>query len=384
MKKLKKLFLLDPDIAFLNHGSFGACPKPVFEQYQQWQRELEFEPVNFVNSILPKALKVARHKLAQYLKTSPRCLAFVPNATFAVNAVARSLQLKPGDEVLATDHEYGACEKTWKFICNKTDTVYKRAAIPIPYESDEDCVERLWRAVTRRTKVIFISHITSPTACTMPIQKICAQARKEQIITVIDGAHALGQIPLNLEELGADFYTSNAHKWLCTPKGSAFFYARQEMQHLVEPLVVSWGWGEDRQCTAGSDFLDYYQWLGTDDYSAYLSIPAAIQFQKDNNWPQVRRQCHNLLRDAIAAIERLTGFPSMYQNDSFYHQMAIVRIPAVKNPAALKKRLYKNYHIEIPVIPWNDMMFLRLSIQSYNSQADIDRLLEAMKAIFRL
>ncbi len=211
---LQNLFLLDPGVIFLNHGSFGATPRPVFEAYQAWQRRLEAQPVEFLGRELGEHLQAARQALAKYLGAPAEDLVFVPNATTGVNIVARSLPLRFGDEILASDHEYGACEKAWQFVCGKTGAVYRRQEISLPVRSPVEVVEILWQAVTKRTRVIFLSHMTSPTALRLPVEAICQRARAAGIWTVIDGAHAPGQIELDLPEVGADFYTGNCHKWL--------------------------------------------------------------------------------------------------------------------------------------------------------------------------
>ncbi len=209
-------FMLRPDVTFLNHGSFGACPRPVFETYQCWQRELELEPVEFLGRRVPGLLREARQVLAEYVGVQPGTLVFVPNATFGVNIVARSLELAPGDEVLGTDHEYGAAEHAWQFSCGKRGATYIRQPIPLPVSDASDVIDALWAGVTDRTRVIFLSHITSPTAIIFPIAEICRRARAAGIMTVIDGAHAPGQIPLDLAAIDPDFYTGNCHKWLCS------------------------------------------------------------------------------------------------------------------------------------------------------------------------
>lgn len=208
----KELFLLDPAVAFLNHGSFGATPRAVFEVYQAWQRELERQPVEFLGQRFNDLMRDARRALAAYVHTDANDLVYVPNATTGLNIVARSLRLNPGDEILSTDHEYGAIDRTWRFLCRKSGAIYKNHPVAVPLTTAENFVERFWAGVTPHTRVIFISHITSPTALIFPVQEICRRARDAGIITIIDGAHAIGQIPLDLEQLGADFYSSNLHK----------------------------------------------------------------------------------------------------------------------------------------------------------------------------
>ncbi len=377
---LKPLFLLDPDVVFLNHGSFGATPRPVFAAYQEWQRQLEWQPVQFLAVELGQRLATARAALAAFINAAPDDLAYVPNATFAVNVVARSLPLGAEDEVLTTDHEYGACDNVWRYLSQRQGFRYVAQPVSLPATTPDAILSQLWQGVTSRTKVIFLSHITSPTALTLPVAEICARARAANILTVVDGAHALGQIPLDMAALGADFYTSNAHKWLCSPKGSAFLYARPEAQPRLQPLVISWGWGAERPFTYGSDFLDLLQWQGTADVSAYLTVPAAIAFQSEYDWPAVRLRCHALVQQALRRINELTGLSPMYPDGAgFYHQMGIAALPHQEDLAAFKARLYQRYRIESHCVQWRDRQFIRVSIQGYNTQADVDALLYALE-----
>jgi isopenicillin-N epimerase len=389
--KLRRLFLLRPDIVFLNHGSFGACPRPVFEMYQQWQRELEHQPVEFLSRRFKDLLRAAREPLAAYLNADPDDLVYLPNATTGLNVVARSLTLQAGDEVLSTDHEYGAMERTWRFVCEKRGARYVTQHLRPPLESAEQIVEAVWSGVTARTRVLFLSHITSPTAIILPVTELVRRARAAGILTVIDGAHALGQIPVDLTALGADYYTGNCHKWLCAPKGAAFLHARREVQSLLEPLVVSWGW---RSETPGpSRFIDEQQWQGTRDIAAYLSVPAAIQFQADYDWPRVQARCHALAKAARKAIGGLTGLaPLTPDSPSWYAQMVTVPLPASadtqgpadqRRPAAemLHRRLYDEFSIEVPIVTWCGRPFVRVSIQGYNTQADVDALVTALATL---
>ena len=383
MNPFKELFLLDPSVVFLNHGSFGACPRPVFEAYQTWQRQLERQPVLFLGREFPQLGRQAREALAAFLETDAGNLVFIPNATFGVNAVARSLTLGAEDEILTTDQEYGACNYAWDFVSSKSGAKVIRRPIDLPKTKDAGIiVDQLWQGVTPRTKAIYLSHITSPTALRLPVERICARARQAGILTIIDGAHAPGQIPLNLEAIGADFYFGNLHKWALSPKGAAFLYARPKVQDLMEPLIVSWGYRATAEKTTGSTFLDYYLWTGTLDPAAYLSVPAAIRFMADYHWDQVRRRCHDLLRPAIRRICELVGLKPPYPLDSdLYGQMGVAPLPADTDLEALKARLYTDHNVEVPLTEWNGQKFVRISVQAYNTQKDLEVLCDGLKAL---
>lgn len=373
---LRDLFYLRRDIIFLNHGSFGACPRPVMQEYQRWQLELEAQPVEFLGRRFEELMRAAREPLAQYVNCDPDDLVYVPNATTGLNVVARSLELKPGDEILATDLEYGALDRTWKFMCQKSGAVYRRQHISIPVTTRDQLIQEFWSGVTPRTRVIFISHITSGTALNLPIEEIIRRARDAGIITIIDGAHAVGQIPLDLKNLGADFYSSNAHKWMMTPKGSAFLYVRREMQPLIQPLVISWGWEKEKP--GSSRFVDEQEWQATRDIAAYLSVPAAIEFMKQYQWDNVRAACHDLAHYARTAISALTGLAPLSPDSSeWYAQMVTLPLPPC-DPEILKQRLYDEYHIEVPIGASNGRQFIRVSIQGYNAKADVDALVAAL------
>lgn len=372
---LRAQFLLDPDIIFLNHGSFGACPIPVFDTYQRWQRELERQPVEFLGRRADALLDDARAQLGAYLNADPADLVFVPNATVGVNTIARSLALQPGDEILSTDHEYGAMDYTWDFIGGKAGACYRRHSIPLPVSSHEDIVESLWSAVTPRTRVIFMSHITSPTALILPIAEICRRARAAGILTIIDGAHVPGQLPLDLAALDADFYTGNCHKWLCAPKGSGFLYARREHHAWLEPLIISWGWLPD------STFVSRNQWQGTRDLAAFLSVPAAIEFQQAHDWDAVRIRCHALASECRQQVADLFGLaPIAPDSPDWFAQMITVPIPPC-DATALKTRLYDDYRIEVPFVTWNGSHYIRVSFQGYNDEGDLEALMAALKSV---
>lgn len=374
--------LLDPDIVFLNHGSFGACPRPVFERYQAWQRELERQPVEFLGRRLRGLLADARQALATYLGADTEEVVYVPNVTTALNIAARSLPLEPGDEILTTDHEYGALERTWTFIGEHRQTRLVIQKLPVPMDDPEAVVEAVWAGVTPRTRVLFLSHITSPTAVILPVARLIQRAREAGIWTMIDGAHAISQLDLDLHQLGVDFYGGNCHKWLSSAKGAGFLYVRRELQQLVEPLVVSWGWRPREDDSWSTPFVSQIQRQGTHDVSAYLSVPAAIDYQRERDWPTVRQECHELVRFARREMAALTGVePLVADDERWFAQMATLPLPAGVQTAVLKERLYDGYRIEIPTTQWADRPCLRVSVQGYNTRADLERLLGAVREL---
>ncbi|MCP4140832.1 MAG: aminotransferase class V-fold PLP-dependent enzyme [Chloroflexi bacterium] len=374
---MKKHFLLDPEITFLNHGSFGACPKPVFDVYQQWQQKLEERPVEFLGRDAFSLLQESREKLAAYLNCAAQDLVYFPNPSTAINMVVRNLDLQPDDEILTTDHEYGAMDRTWKYYCKKHGAKYIQQDIPITTHAD--FVEHFWDGVTPKTKVIFISHITSSTALVFPVAEICKRARAADILCIVDGAHAPAQSDLNLSALDADIYTGACHKWMMAPKGSAFLYVRREAQEWLDPLVVSWGYDAEDGFGSGNQFIDYHEWQGTRDIAAFLSVPAAIDYQREQDWGHVRARCRNLLGVAIEKSRSLTGLPLIVPHPSeWLGQMAILPLPDNVDALQIKTRLYDEYRIEIPFTEWGEKSFLRISIQSYNTAEDIDHFVESL------
>lgn len=374
---MRSQFLLNPTVTFLNHGSFGACPKSVLMEYQRWQNHIEQQPVAFFKREYPALMQAARQALAEYVHVGANDLAYFPNATTGVNVIARSLALQPGDEILASNHEYGAIERAFKFVAEKANAVYREHVIATPYINEADFIESFWSAVHENTRVILLSHITSPTAFIFPVQEICRRAREAGILTMIDGAHAIGQIPLDLSALGVDFYVSNNHKWLCSPKGSAFLYVRPDVQDLIEPLIVSWGWNSPEP--GPSRFIDEQEWQGTSDPSAYLATPNAIQFQKQYHWDTIRKSCHDLAIAARNQLITITKTEKLCSEENFA-QMFAVELPSIDVIKA-QERLYTDFRVEAPIYKWNNKSLLRVSIQAYNTEADIDQLLHAMRSI---
>jgi isopenicillin-N epimerase len=378
LPEIARHFQVRQDVTFLNHGSFGACPRPVFEVYQQWQRQIEDQPVEFFGRRVQGHLAEARAALGEMLHVPGSDLVYVPNATHGINIVARSLVFGPGDEILATDHEYGAVDRTWRFLCQERGATYINQPVDLPLSDPQQVIDQLWAGVTPRTKIIAISHITSPTALTFPVAAICQKAREHGILTVIDGAHAPGQMELDLAAIGADFYTGNCHKWLCSPKGAAFLYARPDVQSLLKPLVVSWGY--ESMTPSGSTFQDYFGWTGTADPSAYLTVPAAIAFQREHNWLAVREACHAMAVEARNRVAALTGMAHVCPDTpEWWSQMCILPMPS--DPEIQLKRLWEEYRIEAPITTWRDQRFVRISVQAYTTPADIDRLVSAIAAV---
>ncbi len=376
---MKSQFLIDPAITFLNHGSFGACPKPIFEEYQRFQLEFENEPVYFFLNKSREYLKIARERLSTYVGCESVDLFFTPNPTFAINTIMRSLDLKDGDEILSTNHEYGAMDRTWNFYCKKSGAKYIRQNISLPIVSKQQILEEFWRGYTSKTKIIFLNHISSCTALIFPVKEICDKARELGLITIIDGAHVPGQIDLDITELNPDFYTGTLHKWMLAPKGSSFLYAKKNVQDMLDPLVV--GWGYESVSPGESQFLDYQEFQGTRDTSVFLCTPKVIDFLEENNWKEKAKVCRQIVFDNYQRFcDLLQTQPICPITNEFLGQMASIPINT-SNPVALKELLFEKYKIEIPVMPLNGGYFLRFSINAYNSQADLDILYNTLQEI---
>jgi isopenicillin-N epimerase len=388
---LAQQFLLDPDVLFLNHGSFGACPRPVFEDYQRWQLKLERQPVEFLDSRrgLKANLKVARDELARELHTAPDNIAQVSNATTGLNVVIQSLPLKPGDEILTTNHEYNALEKTWTYVARKTGAKVVVMQVDLPLTSTQAFHDAVAKGFSERTRVLFLSHITSPTALLFPIDSLVKEARKRGVFSVIDGAHTPGHIPLDLDALGADFYSGNCHKWLMSPKGSAFVYCRPEWQAMIDPLVISHGWTADnkepgvRGPFGNAPFVDEVEMQGTRDPSAWLAVPAALAFRRDHDWWKVSADCTRLAQETAARLRELTGLPALSSPEFCAPQMVSMQIPPC-DPQAVHDELISRYGIEIPVFEWQGHYIVRLSCQGYNTRAQMDALIDALSELLQL
>lgn len=378
---MKNQFLLDSNITFLNHGSFGACPKPVFEEFQRYQLELESEPVDFIVRRQPKYLKTARESLAKFVGCNAGDLFFTPNPTYAINIIMRSIKLEKGDEILTTNHEYGAMDRTWNFYCKKTGAKYIRQEISLPIVSKEQMIEEFWKGYNKNTKVIFLNQMSSSTALIFPVKEICDKAQQLGLITIVDGAHVPGHIDLNISELDPDYYTGTLHKWMLAPKGSSFLYVKPEFQNDLEPLVVSWGY--ESVAPGESQFLDYHELQGTRDVSAFLCTPKVVEFLETNNWKEVSKSCKQIVLDNYQRFcDLVNSQPLCPIFLEFLGQMASVKINTDK-PSELKNMLYEKYKIQVPVMPLNGNIYIRFSINAYNSQADLDKLYNALDEIIK-
>ena len=377
MKTIKKHFYFEEDITYLNHGSFGACPKVIFEDYQNWQIKLENQPVQFLTNELYDALRNSRESLSAFLGCDHDEILFFQNPTTAISNIIYNLDLKPEDEVLMTDHEYGALVRAWTVWGRKNNVMIKNAKINLPLESKDKFFDDISKKISSKTKVLFLSHITSPTGLVFPIKEIVDFAKQEKIITIIDGAHAPGHIDLNIHKLGCDFYTGALHKWMCGPKGTSFLYVKKEHQNWIKPVVYSWGKnGDDPE---SSEFLQNFQWQGTRDMSAFLTVPKIIEYFF-SKIERSRSKSKKIIQGSIQQFQSVLRTEPISNGNEFLGQMISYPIP--KNiDKDLKKILWKKYRIEIPVFEWNNKKFIRLSIHLYNDQKDIDSLMNALRTI---
>jgi isopenicillin-N epimerase len=370
---------LDPDVVFLNHGSFGACPLRILERQQELRAELEREPVEFLYRRFEPRIDEARGALGRFVGADADDLAFVSNATTGVNTVLRSLVFEPGDELLTTDHEYNACRNVLNFVAERWQAKVVVAEVPFPLSSESEVVDRVLSAVTGRTKLLLIDHVTSATGVIFPLERLVRPLAERAIDTLVDGAHAPGMLSLRIGDLGAAYYTGNCHKWMCTPKGSAFLHVRRDRQHLVRPLTISHGANSPR--TDRSRFRLEFDFGGTDDPTPYLCIPEAIAFFEKilpGGWDEVRSRNHALaLRGRAILQEALSIAPPA--PEAMLGSLAAVPLPDRRDgielpPMSLdpiSKRLFEKHRIETLVSVWprSPKRVLRVSAQLYNDEA---------------
>lgn len=386
------LWLLDRSIIFLNHGSFGSCPKAILEHQSKIRMKMEQEPVQFFVRELESLMDEARAKLATFLNGNPDNLVFVPNATYGVNCVLNSFRFKEGDEILITNHEYNACRNAAFVVAEKQGAKVVIANIPFPIRDENQILDAIFSCVTERTRLIMVDHITSPTALVFPIEKIIRMAKQYDIPVLVDGAHTAGMLPLDLKQLDADFYTGNCHKWLCSPKGSAFLYVKEKWIDLIRPVVISHGANSPRKDR--SRYLIEFGWTGTFDPSAYLSVPQSIDYLGslvNGGWEMIMKRNRAL---ALVARDLICDYLDIEPSapDELIGSMVAFRIwdsPAKEPPKTalysdiLQNILFERYKIEVPVAPWEyfPQRTLRISAQLYNYLEQYEILAKALKEL---
>ena len=379
---------LDPETVFLNHGSFGACPTVVLDFQHGVRERIERQPVQFFVRDLEMLLDQARDTLAEFLAADARDLVWVPNATAAVNAVLRSLELRPDDELLTTDHEYNACRNVLDFVAERSGARVVVASIPFPLDSVEAVVDAVLDRVTPRTRLALIDHVTSQTGLVMPIERLVRELADRDVETMVDGAHAPGMLRLDVPAVGATYYTGNCHKWICAPKGAAFLHVRRDRQQEVRPIAISHGANSPRPDR--SRYQVEFDWVGTDDPSAYLSVPEAIRFMGSllpGGWPALRQHNRELTLQGRRAICETLGIAPPCPDEMIGSLASIPLPPGADAPLAsplyadpLQQELLDRFGIEVPVIPWPGPpgRLIRISGQLYNNQKQYDSLASAL------
>lgn len=383
-----RLWPLDPDVTFLNHGSFGACPLAVLAAQERFREQMEREPVRFFVREFPDLLDAARGELAAFVGADPDDVAFVPNATAGVNAVLRSLPLEQGDELLTTDHAYPACRNALEFAASRTGARVVVAAVPFPLDSPDEVVEAVLKAVTPATRVALLDHVTSPTGLVFPIARLVAELAARGVDALVDGAHAPGMVPVDIRRIGAAYYTGNCHKWLCAPKGAAFLHVRGDRQPLIRPLAISHGAGRKR--AGRSRFRSEFDWTGTDDPTAYLAVPEAIRFMGSllpGEWPGLLARNRELALAARGILCEALGVPPP-SPEEMIGSLAAVPLPDAARHALLPEperdplqdMLLDRFGIEVAVMPWPrpPKRLVRVSAQVYNTAAQYERLARSL------
>lgn len=372
----RELWDLRDDTCYVNHGSFGPPPRPVREARQRWQSALDCQPMDFFVRQFEPAWLAARDRLAQFVGTAGENLVFVENATAGMNVVANTFRLGPQDEVLLTDHEYGAVFRIWRRACAAAGAPEPVVGyLPLEIESAEQVVEAIFKSATPRTRLLVISHITSPTAIILPVAQLCEEARRRGIAVAIDGPHAPAQVPLDIDSLGCDFYVASLHKWVSAPFGSGFLYVAPRWQTQVVTSQLSWGRVAPRKVET---WWDEFVWTGTRDPSPYLASTTAIDLLEQLGLPLFRARTHHLAQYARQSLVELTGLtPRVPDSPDWYGSMASVPLPP-GDPGELQQAMWQTHGIEIPVVELSEVRSIRLSCHLYNTRADVDRTVAAL------
>ncbi|MDJ0800576.1 MAG: aminotransferase class V-fold PLP-dependent enzyme [Calothrix sp. MO_167.B12] len=383
LPEIRNLWSLDPNVTFLNHGSFGACPKAVLSFQQQLRAKLEAEPVRFFTREWEPLIDDSRNQLAAFVGADRQDLVFVPNATTGVNAVLRSLHFSAGDELLTINHEYNACRNALDFIASRSGARVVVAKIPFPLDSPEQIIAAVLERISAKTKLVLLDHITSHTGLILPIPELVKELQVRGVDILIDGAHAPGMIPLNLPEIGATYYIGNCHKWLCAPKGAAFLYVRRDKQSEIRPLTISHGANSPR--TDKSSFQLEFDWMGAGDPTAYICVAEAIKFMGSllpGGWDELRHRNHKLVlqgRELLCdALKVLPPCP-----EDMIGSMAVIPMPESwenRDFASVRDELLDNFDIEVPIIPWQEQprLLMRISAQIYNSIEEYEYLAKSL------
>ena len=389
--ELAHCWILDPAVVYLNHGSFGACPRVVLDEQARVRERMERQPMSFFVREYEEALDAARAELGAFLGAEPRNLAWVPNATVAVNSVLRSLPLAPGDELLVTDHEYNACRNVLNYVAERAGAAVVVAELPFPLADAGQAVAAILERVTARTRLVLVDHVTSQTALVLPVERIVAELREQGVETLVDGAHAPGMVPLDVASLGAAYYTGNCHKWLCAPKSAGFLHVRPDLQEQVRPAILSHGANSPRKDR--SRFLLEFDWRGTRDPSAWLCVPAALSYLGTllpGGWEELRARNRALALEGRDLLCEALEIPRPAPDDMI-GAMASVPLPdgdttELRSPLyldPLQDRLLEEHRIEAPVIPWPaaPKRLLRISAQLYNRSEDYRLLADALRGV---
>jgi isopenicillin-N epimerase len=367
------------DTTYLNHGSFGPTPREVRRCQLEWQARMTSQPMDFFVRQFEPAWLESRKRLAAFLGTAPENLVFVENSTAGMNVVAATFQLQPGDEILLTNHEYGAVQRIWRRACQTAGAAEPVIAmLPRNFETAQQVVDAIFSAATDRTRLVVVSHITSPTAIILPVQQICDEARRRGIAVCVDGPHAPAQVRVALEELSSDFYTASLHKWVSAPLGSGFLYVAPQWQDRVRTPILSWGRVAPTKPAA---WWEEFVWTGTRDSSAYLAAPAAIELLERVDLVKFRARTHFLARYARQRLVKLIGAePHVPDSEEWYGSMASVPLPP-GDARALQNELWQKHRIEVPVVDHNGERSIRVSCHLYNDRSDVDVLVDALSAL---
>ena len=380
------LWRLNPEIDFLNHGSFGAMPRAVWEIQRQWIAQLESDPVEFLapeRSLRPK-LSVVRNSIADLVSADATDIAFVRNATEGVNAVLRSFPFSEGDEVVITSHGYNACNNAARYATERFNANVVVAELPFPISSADQAVEAIRRVLSAKTRLLLVDHVTSPTGLVLPIRPIVELAKTHQVRVIVDGAHAPGMVPVDLISLGADYYTANHHKWLCGPKTSGFLYVRKDLQEEVRPAIISHG--ANSEDLGESKFLAEFNWVGTYDPTPLLSVPASIDFLstlRPGGLGQLMSENHELVTAGRAVLLEALKLDAPAPSDML-GSLASIALPLGRKASkpkldAFQKQLFTKHRIEVPIFQLDDgTPCLRISAQAYNHLEQYERLAEVL------